>query len=84
MSGSTDPLYFSLTKSFANMYKDVQRMAAYSPIAVLAVIMRLGFVLSASMAGKQRNKEIGIRKVLSKVSKRGITMLSKRVFVKLL
>jgi putative ABC transport system permease protein len=71
--------YTFLDESFANMYADVQRTGRiFTSFAVLAIIIAcLGlFALSAFMA-EQRNKEIGIRKVLG-ASVSGITaMLSK-------
>jgi putative ABC transport system permease protein len=76
--------YTFLDESFANMYADVQRMARiFTSFAVLAIIIAcLGlFALSAFMA-EQRNKEIGIRKVLGASVSSITTMLSK-YFVKL-
>ena len=71
--------YSFLDESFENMYADVQRTASiFTSFAILAIIIAcLGlFALSAFMA-EQRNKEIGIRKVLG-ASVSGITaMLSK-------
>ncbi len=58
--------YNFLDNSFAQMYKDVQRMQQiFSSFAVLAILIAcLGlFALSAFMV-EQRNKEMSIRKVL--------------------
>ena len=76
--------YTFLDESFANMYADVQRMGSiFTSFAILAIIIAcLGlFALSAFMA-EQRNKEIGIRKVLGASVSSISTMLSKE-FVKL-
>jgi putative ABC transport system permease protein len=76
--------YTFLDESFANMYADVQRTGTiFTSFAVLAIIIAcLGlFALSAFMA-EQRNKEIGIRKVLG-ASVSGITAMLSRDFVKL-
>ena len=76
--------YTFLDESFRNMYADVQRMGSiFSSFAILAIIIAcLGlFALSAFMA-EQRNKEIGIRKVLGASVSSITTMLSKD-FVKL-
>ena len=76
--------YTFLDESFANMYADVQRMGRiFTSFAMLAIIIAcLGlFALSAFMA-EQRNKEIGIRKVLGASVSSITTMLSKD-FVKL-
>jgi putative ABC transport system permease protein len=76
--------YTFLDESFANMYADVQRMGRiFTSFAMLAIIIAcLGlFALSAFMA-EQRNKEIGIRKVLGASAGSITTMLSKD-FVKL-
>ena len=76
--------YTFLDESFANMYADVQRMGSiFTSFAILAIIIAcLGlFALSAFMA-EQRNKEIGIRKVLGASVSSITTMLSKD-FVKL-
>jgi putative ABC transport system permease protein len=76
--------YTFLDDSFANMYADVQRMGnIFTSFAVLAIIIAcLGlFALSAFMA-EQRNKEIGIRKVLG-ASVRGITTMLSKDFLKL-
>ena len=76
--------YTFLDESFANMYADVQRMGTiFTSFAILAIIIAcLGlFALSAFMA-EQRNKEIGIRKVLGASVSSITTMLSKD-FVKL-
>jgi putative ABC transport system permease protein len=73
-----------LDESFANMYADVQRMGRiFSSFAVLAIVIAcLGlFALSAFMA-EQRNKEIGIRKVLG-ATVGGITTMLSKDFVKL-
>ncbi len=71
--------YTFLDEDFRNMYADVQRMGnLFTSFAVLAIIIAcLGlFALSAFMA-EQRNKEIGIRKVLGATTTSIITMLSK-------
>jgi putative ABC transport system permease protein len=81
----SQPIRYSfLDESFAQMYADVQRMGEiFTSFAVLAIIIAcLGlFALSAFMA-EQRNKEIGIRKVLGASVPRITAMLSKD-FVKL-
>jgi putative ABC transport system permease protein len=74
--------YTFLDESFKNMYADVQRMGdIFTSFAVLAIMIAcLGlFALSAFMA-EQRNKEIGIRKVLG-ASVSGITLLMSREFI---
>jgi putative ABC transport system permease protein len=71
--------YTFLDESFANMYADVRRMTGiFTGFAVLAILIAcLGlFGLSAYMA-EQRNKEIGIRKVLGASVGSIVTMLSK-------
>lgn len=76
--------YTFLDESFANMYADVQRTGSiFTSFAILAIIIAcLGlFALSAFMA-EQRNKEIGIRKVLG-ASVSGITAMLSKDFVKL-
>jgi putative ABC transport system permease protein len=76
--------YTFLDESFANMYADVQRTGSiFTSFAVLAMIIAsLGlFALSAFMA-EQRNKEIGIRKVLG-ASVSGITAMLSKDFAKL-
>src|SRR6185369_15521098 len=76
--------YTFLDESFANMYANVQRTGdIFTAFAVLAIIIAcLGlFALSAFMA-EQRNKEIGIRKVLGATVSSITAMLSKD-FVKL-
>ena len=76
--------YTFLDQSFANMYADVQRMGRiFTSFAILAIVIAcLGlFALSAFMA-EQRNKEIGIRKVLG-ASISGITAMLSKDFVKL-
>ncbi|MGC4035907.1 MAG: ABC transporter permease [Chitinophagaceae bacterium] len=76
--------YTFMDESFANMYADVQRTGGiFTSFAVLAIIIAcLGlFALSAFMA-EQRNKEIGIRKVLG-ASITGITAMLSKDFVKL-
>ena len=76
--------YTFMDESFANMYADVQRMGKiFTSFAVLAIIIAcLGlFALSAFMA-EQRNKEIGIRKVLG-ASVTAITAMLSKDFVKL-
>lgn len=73
--------YTFLDENFKNMYADVQRMGQiFTTFAVLAIIIAcLGlFALSAFMA-EQRNKEIGIRKVLG-ASASGITTMLSRGF----
>ncbi|MFT3705396.1 MAG: ABC transporter permease [Agriterribacter sp.] len=81
----TQPVrYTFMDESFANMYADVQRTGnIFTSFAVLAIIIAcLGlFALSAFMA-EQRNKEIGIRKVLG-ASVTGITTMLSKDFVKL-
>ena len=75
----TQPIRFTfLDDNFANMYQDVQRMGQiFWTFAVLAIIIAcLGlFALSAFMA-EQRNKEIGIRKVLGASATSIAAMLS--------
>jgi putative ABC transport system permease protein len=76
--------YTFMDEGFKNMYADVQRMGSiFTSFAILAIIIAcLGlFALSAFMA-EQRNKEIGIRKVLGASVSSITTMLSKD-FVKL-
>jgi putative ABC transport system permease protein len=76
--------YTFLDESFANMYADVQRTGSiFTSFAILAIIIAcLGlFALSAFMA-EQRNKEIGIRKVLG-ATVSGITTMLSKDFVKL-
>jgi putative ABC transport system permease protein len=76
--------YTFMDENFANMYADVQRTGnIFTSFAVLAIIIAcLGlFALSAFMA-EQRNKEIGIRKVLG-ASVAGITTMLSKDFVKL-
>lgn len=76
--------YTFMDEGFANMYADVQRTGdIFTSFAVLAIIIAcLGlFALSAFMA-EQRNKEIGIRKVLG-ASITGITAMLSKDFVKL-
>lgn len=76
--------YTFMDESFANMYADVQRMSyIFTSFAVFAIIIAcLGlFALSAFMA-EQRNKEIGIRKVLG-ASVSNITAMLSGDFVKL-
>jgi len=76
--------YTFMDESFASMYADVQRTGnIFTSFAVLAIIIAcLGlFALSAFMA-EQRNKEIGIRKVLG-ASIAGITTMLSKDFVKL-
>ena len=79
------PIRFTwLDESFANMYADVKRTGRiFTSFAVLAIIIAcLGlFALSAFMA-EQRNKEIGIRKVLG-ASISGITTMLSKDFLKL-
>jgi putative ABC transport system permease protein len=74
--------YTFLDESFKNMYADVQRMGdIFTNFAILAIVIAcLGlFALSAFMA-EQRNKEIGIRKVLG-ASVSGITLLMTKEFI---
>jgi putative ABC transport system permease protein len=76
--------YTFLDENFRNMYADVTRMGdIFTNFAILAVIIACSglFALSAFMA-EQRNKEIGIRKVLG-ASITGITAMLSREFVKL-
>ncbi|HRI20310.1 MAG TPA: ABC transporter permease, partial [Panacibacter sp.] len=76
--------YTFLDAGFASMYADVQRTGSiFTSFAILAIIIAcLGlFALSAFMA-EQRNKEIGIRKVLG-ASVGGITTMLSKDFVKL-
>ncbi|MBN8787760.1 MAG: FtsX-like permease family protein, partial [Terrimonas sp.] len=76
--------YTFMDERFANMYADVQRTGnIFTSFSVLAIIIAcLGlFALSAFMA-EQRNKEIGIRKVLG-ASVAGITTMLSKDFVKL-
>jgi putative ABC transport system permease protein len=76
--------YTFLDESFKNMYADVRRTGSiFTSFSVLAIIIAcLGlFALSAFMA-EQRNKEIGIRKVLG-ASVGSITTMLSRDFVKL-
>ncbi|HXB45543.1 MAG TPA: FtsX-like permease family protein, partial [Puia sp.] len=81
----SQPIRYSfLDENFANMYADVKRMGQiFTSFAVLAIIIAcLGlFALSAFMA-EQRNKEIGIRKVLG-ASAGGITAMLSKDFAKL-
>jgi putative ABC transport system permease protein len=77
--------YTFLDESFKNMYADVTRTGnIFTSFTVLAIIIAcLGlFALSAFMA-EQRNKEIGIRKVLG-ASVGSITSMLSRDFVKLI
>ena len=74
--------YTFLDESFRNMYADVQKMGdIFTSFAILAIMIAcLGlFALSAFMA-EQRNKEIGIRKVLG-ASVSGITLLMSGEFI---
>jgi putative ABC transport system permease protein len=76
--------YTFLDESFAKMYDDVQRTGMiFTSFAILAIIIAcLGlFALSAFMA-EQRNKEIGVRKVLG-ATVQNITTLLSREFIKL-
>ncbi|WP_336517775.1 ABC transporter permease [Pollutibacter soli] len=76
--------YNFLDDSFANMYASVKRMQnIFLNFSILAIIIAcLGlFALSAFIA-EQRNKEIGIRKVLG-ASVSGITTMLSKDFVKL-
>lgn len=73
-----------LDESFANMYADVKRtgniLVSFATLAIIIACLGL-FALSAFMA-EQRNKEIGIRKVLG-ASVSGITAMLSKDFVKL-
>jgi putative ABC transport system permease protein len=76
--------YTFLDEGFTRMYDDVQRMGQiFTSFAVLAIVIAcLGlFALSAFMA-EQRNKEIGIRKVLG-ASVSGITAMLSTYFIRL-
>src|SRR5450432_1812588 len=76
--------YTFMDERFKNMYDDVQRTGSiFTSFALLAIVIAcLGlFALSAFMA-EQRNKEIGIRKVLG-ASVSGITTMLSKDFVKL-
>lgn len=76
--------YTFLDESFERMYADIQRTGSiFTSFAVLAIVIAcLGlFALSAFMA-EQRNKEIGIRKVLG-ATVSGITTMLSKDFVKL-
>lgn len=76
--------YTFMDESFASMYADVQRMGyIFTSFALFAIVIAcLGlFALSAFMA-EQRNKEIGIRKVLG-ATVGNITAMLSRDFVKL-
>ncbi|MEX6689623.1 ABC transporter permease [Danxiaibacter flavus] len=81
----TQPIrYTFLDENFKNMYADVQRMGnIFTSFAILAIVIAcLGlFALSAFMA-EQRNKEIGIRKVLG-ASATNITAMLSISFVRL-
>jgi len=76
--------YTFLDESFANMYADVQRTGTiFTSFSVLAIIIAcLGLFALAAFMAEQRNKEIGIRKVLG-ASVRGITAMLSKDFVKL-
>jgi len=76
--------YTFLDESFANMYADVQRTGSiFTSFAVLAIIIAcLGLFALSSFMAEQRNKEIGIRKVLG-ASVSGITAMLSKDFVKL-
>jgi len=58
--------YTFLDESFATMYADVQRTGTiFTSFSVLAIIIAcLGLFALAAFMAEQRNKEIGIRKVL--------------------
>jgi len=76
--------YTFMDESFASMYADVQRMGyIFTSFALFAIVIAcLGlFALSAFMA-EQRNKEIGIRKVLG-ATVGNITAMLSRDFVRL-
>jgi len=71
--------YTFLDENFKNMYADVQRMGnIFTSFAILAIVIACSglFALSAFMA-EQRNKEIGIRKILGASTTSITTMLSK-------
>jgi len=76
--------YTFLDESFANMYADVQRTGhiflSFTFLAIIIACLGL-FALSAFMA-EQRNREIGIRKVLG-ASISGITAMLSKDFLKL-
>ena len=76
--------YTFLDESFANMYADVQRTGhiflSFTFLAIIVACLGL-FALSAFMA-EQRNKEIGIRKVLG-ASISGITTMLSKDFLRL-
>ncbi len=76
--------YTFMDESFANMYADVQRMGRIcTSFAILAIIIAcLGLFALSSFMAEQRNKEIGIRKVLG-ASVSGITAMLSKDFVKL-
>lgn len=76
--------YTFLDENFAKMYDDVQRTGMiFTSFSILAIIIAcLGlFALSAFMA-EQRNKEIGVRKVLG-ATVQNITTLLSRDFIRL-
>lgn len=77
--------YTFLDESFARMYDDVQRTGRiFSSFAILAVIVAcLGLFALASFMAEQRNKEIGIRKVLG-ASTSNILRLLTQNFIKLI
>jgi putative ABC transport system permease protein len=76
--------YTFLDESFANMYANVRRTGnIFTSFAVLAIIIAcLGLFALAAFMAEQRNKEIGIRKVLG-ASVSGITAMLSKDFVKL-
>ncbi len=81
----SQPFRFTfLDERFSNMYADVLRMGSiFSSFAVLAIIIAcLGLFALAAFMSEQRNKEIGIRKVLG-ASVTGITAMLSKDFIKL-
>jgi putative ABC transport system permease protein len=76
--------YTFLDEQFARMYSDVQRMGyIFTTFSVLAIIIAcLGLFALAAFMAEQRNKEIGIRKILG-ASISDITTLLSLDFTKL-
>jgi putative ABC transport system permease protein len=76
--------YTFMDENFANMYADVERMGRiFTSFSILAIIIAcLGLFALSSFMAEQRNKEIGIRKVLG-ASVSGITAMLSKDFVKL-
>jgi len=76
--------YSFLDERFAIMYDDVQRTGRiFSSFAILAIIIAcLGLFALSSFMAEQRNKEIGVRKVLG-ASVSNITTLLSKDFIKL-